>query len=68
MSTNNLCFEQKYEEYQTFFSENFHFFVIKFSVYLNRHVFIMTCMPHAEHQEWMAVVPVCLAIYYPVTY
>ena len=33
MSTHNLCFEQKYEKYQ--------FLVVKFSVYLNRHVFIM---------------------------
>ena len=24
-----------------FLSDNFHFFVVKFSVYLNRHVFIM---------------------------
>ena len=37
----NLCFEQKYEKYQNFLSENFHFLVVKFSVYLNRHVFVM---------------------------
>ena len=42
MSTHNLCFEQKYEKYQNFLSENFHFLVVKFSVYLNRHVFVMT--------------------------
>ena len=41
MSTYNLCFEQKYEKYQNCLSENFHFLVVKFSVYLNRHVFIM---------------------------
>ena len=41
MSTHNLCFEQKYEKYQDFLSENFHFLVVKFSVYLNRHVFVM---------------------------
>ena len=41
MSTHNLCFEQKYENYQNFLSENFHFLVVKFSVCLNRHVFIM---------------------------
>ena len=41
MSTHNLCFEQKYEKYKNFLSENFHFLVIKFSVYLNRHVFVM---------------------------
>ena len=41
MSTHNLCFEQKYEKYWNFLSENFHFLVVKFSVYLNRHVFVM---------------------------
>ena len=37
MSTHNLCFEQKYEKYQNFLSENFHFLVVKISVYLKRH-------------------------------
>ena len=41
MSTHNLCFEQKYEKYQIVLSENFHFLVVKFSVYLNRFVFVM---------------------------
>ena len=42
MSTHNLCFEQKYEKYQIFLSENFPFFlVVKFSIYLNNRVFIM---------------------------
>ena len=41
-STHNLCFEQKYEKYQTFLSENFHFLVVQFSIYLNRHVFVMS--------------------------
>ena len=40
MSTHKLRFEQKYEKYQNFLSENFHFFVVKSSVYLNRHVFV----------------------------
>ena len=40
-STHNLCFEQKYEKYQFFLSENFQFLEMK-SIYLNRHVFIMT--------------------------
>ena len=40
-STHNLCFEQKYEKYQNLLSENFHFLVVNFSVYLNRHVFVM---------------------------
>ena len=42
-STHNLCFEQKCENYQSFLSENFQFLEMKFSIYLNRHVFIMTC-------------------------
>ena len=33
MSTHNLYFEQKYE--------NFQFLEMKFSTYLNRHVFVM---------------------------
>ena len=41
MSTHNLCFEQKYEKYQRFLSENFQFLEVKFSIYLNRHVFVM---------------------------
>ena len=41
MSTHNLCCEQKYEKYQNFLSENFHFLVVKFLVYLNRHVLVM---------------------------
>ena len=42
MNTHNLCFEQKYESYQNFSSENFHILVVKFSIYLNRRVFLMT--------------------------
>ena len=44
-NTHNLFFEQKYENYQDFSSENFQFLVVKISVYLNRHVFVMieTC-------------------------
>ena len=41
MSTHNLCFEQKYEKYQSFVSENFQFLEAKFSLYLNRRVFVM---------------------------
>ena len=40
-STHNLCFEQQYEKCQNFLSENFPFLVAKFSVYLNRCVFVM---------------------------
>ena len=41
-STHNLCFEQKYVKYQNFLSKNFHFLMVKFSVYLNRRVFVMS--------------------------
>ena len=37
----NLCFEQKYKKYQDFYLKIFIFLVVKFSVYLNRHVFVM---------------------------
>ena len=40
-STHDLCFEQKYEKYQNFLSEIFHFSVVKFSVYLNRYVLVV---------------------------
>ena len=32
-SIHNLCFEQKYEKYQSFLSENFQFWEVKFSIY-----------------------------------
>ena len=41
MSTHNLYFEQKYKKYQDFLSENFQFLKVKFSLYLNRRVFVM---------------------------
>ena len=31
----------KYEKYQRFLSENFQFLEVKFSIYLNRRVFVM---------------------------
>ena len=34
-------FEQKYEIYQSFLSENFQFLEVKFSIFLNRRVFVM---------------------------
>ena len=41
ISAEKLCLEQKFEKCQKFLSENFHLLVGKFSVYLNRHVFVM---------------------------
>ena len=47
-STHNLCFEQKYEKNIRFLlSENFHFLMVKFSVYLNRRVFVMRFIKNA---------------------
>ena len=40
-SIHNLYFVQKYEKYLSFLSENFQFLEIKFSIYLNRCVFVM---------------------------
>ena len=57
-STHNLCFVQKYEKISEFFlSENFQFLEIKFSIYLNRRVFVMcksralTTRPTKVHQR-----------------
>ena len=46
-STHNLCFEQKYEKKIEFLSENFQFLVVKFSIYLNRRVFVMISLSSA---------------------
>ena len=37
----NLCFEQEYGKYQNFLSVKFLFLVVKFSIYLNRRIFVM---------------------------
>ena len=41
MNTHNVCFEQKYEKYQSFLSVIFQFLDVKFSIYLNRRAFVM---------------------------
>ena len=43
MSTHNIFFERKYENYQNFSSESFHFFFCRkiLNIYLNRRVFVM---------------------------
>ena len=41
-STHNLFFEMKYEKYQNFLPENIPFSVVKFSIYLNGCVFVIT--------------------------
>ena len=49
MSTHNLCFEQKYEKYQNFYLKIFIFLVVKFILYLNRHVFVMFLNSPCKH-------------------
>ena len=51
MSTHNLCFEQKYEKYQSFLSENFQFLEAKFSIYLNKRVFVMIHIFHISSEK-----------------
>ena len=41
MSTHYLCFEQKYEKYQSFLPNIFQFVEVNFSIYLNRSVFVI---------------------------
>ena len=43
---------------RVFLSENFHFLVVKFSVYLNRRVFVMidTCMRVSSRQHYSQIV------------
>ena len=43
MSTDNLCFKKKYEKYSNLYLKIFTFLVVKFSVDLNRLVFVMYC-------------------------
>ena len=50
MSTHNLCFEQKYKNIRNFLAENFHFLLVKFSVYLNRRVFAMITLDKQGYQ------------------
>ena len=49
MSTYNLCFEQKCKKISELLSENFlyaKFLEVKFSIYLNRRVFVMSETTH----------------------
>ena len=43
LSTHNLCFEQKYEKIRIFIGK-LSIFMVKFSVYLNRCVFVIFCI------------------------
>ena len=49
MSTHNLCFEQKYEKYENFLSENFPFFGGKiFSI------FELACFRNVSPRKYMS--------------
>ena len=47
----DICFEHKYENYQNFSSESFYFLVVKFSIYLNRCVFVMSGITFTKVQH-----------------
>ena len=49
MRTHSLCFEQKYEKYQNFLSENFPFLVVKFS-----RAFVMKTYVVDTHKKCLA--------------
>ena len=49
--------QSKYEKYQKNLSENFHFLVVKFSIYLNRHVFVMGLCPAPSPKRFLLTVP-----------
>ena len=48
MNTHNLCFEKKYKKYGNVLSENFPFLVVKFSINLNRRVFVMMWRKYSD--------------------
>ena len=50
-SAHSLCFEQKYEKYQNFLSENFPCLVVKLLIYLNRHAFVMSSCVSAKSKQ-----------------
>ena len=62
-STHNLCFEQKYENIRVFFlSKHFNFLVVKFSVYLNRRVFVMLlyCVSQRYMMQLLMASDICV--------
>ena len=65
-STHNLCFEQKYEKYQNFLSENVHVLMVKFSVYLNSNVFVMCFV--GSHLQRLILAPAIFSVIYDFVY
>ena len=63
-STHNLCFEQEYEKYQSFYLKIFLFLgVVKISIYLNRRVFVMLYVLYALHAAYTFQLYMLLIIY-----
>ena len=50
------------KKYQNFLSENFPFLVVKFSIYLNRRVFVMTYVSLNLGVNWIPTTYVCMEI------
>ena len=61
-STHNLCFEQKYEKYQNFLSKCFPFLAVKFSIYLNRRVFVMNSIHFYTVQTYFSQIVKLLSL------
>ena len=63
-STHNLCLEKKYEKCRIFYWKIFLFLVVKFSIYLNRLVFVMNtnCIYPTLLSTFQKVV-YCLVLY-----
>ena len=54
-NTHNLCFEQRYENIRVFI-EIFQFLEVKFSIYLNRRVFVMAFSVGTSGRLWFVIV------------
>ena len=54
-STHNLCLEKKYEKYRIFYRKIFLFLVVKFSIYLNRRVFVMEVEDRYADQTYIVI-------------
>ena len=50
-SSNEYSQSMYYENYQNFSSESFHFLVVKFSICLNRHIFVMIICTMVKYTE-----------------
>ena len=62
--TRNVCFEQKFEKKKKkknqFLSEKFQFLEVKFSIYLNRRVFVMVGFSAAVAKTYTFIIRVLM--------